>query len=48
LAADSEKPSDSSYQWWRPNVMASVASSKFCVKSSLDLDVGKDGILNAC
>ena len=34
LAADSEKPSDSSHEWRRPNVMASVASSKFCVKSS--------------
>ena len=36
LAADSEKPSDSSHEWRRPNVMASVASSKFCVKSSFD------------
>ena len=36
LAADSEKPSDSSHEWRRPNVMASVASSKFCVKSSRD------------
>ena len=33
MAADSEKPSDSSHEWRRPNVMASVASSKFCVKS---------------
>ena len=37
LAADSEKPSDSSHEWRRPNVMASVASSKFCVKSSFGL-----------
>ena len=35
MAADSEKPSDSSHEWRHPNVMASVASSKFCVKSSL-------------
>ena len=34
MAADSEKPSDSSHEWRRPNVMASVASSRFCVKSS--------------
>ena len=31
---DSEKPSDASHEWGRPNVIASVASSKFCVKSS--------------
>ena len=34
VGGDSEKPSDSSHEWRRPNVMASVASSKFCVKSS--------------
>ena len=32
--ADVEKPSDASHEWRSPNVMASVASSKFCVKSS--------------
>ena len=31
---DSEKPSDASHEWGRPNVIASVASSKFSVKSS--------------
>ena len=34
MAADSEKPSDASREWRSPNVMASVASFKFCVKSS--------------
>ena len=37
MAADSEKPSDSSHEWRHPNVMASVASSKFCVKSRLGI-----------
>ena len=36
FAVDSEKPSDASHEWGRPNVIASVASSKFCVKSSLE------------
>ena len=41
LAADSEKPSDASRKWLSPNVMVSVASFKFCVKSSLlDLAIG--------
>ena len=35
LAVDSEKPSDASRKWLSPNVMVSVASFKFCVKSSL-------------
>ena len=47
MAADSEKPSDASHEWWRPNVMASVASSKFCVKSSEEFgeSQGWDGVL---
>ena len=43
MATDSEKPSDSSHEWRHPNVMASVASSKFCVKSSQDGYILLDG-----
>ena len=31
---DSQKPSDASHEWRLPNVITSVASYKFCVKSS--------------
>ncbi len=44
MAADSEKPSDSSHEWRRPNVMASVASSKFCVKSSWETSYIAEGL----
>ena len=36
---DSQKPSDASHEWRLPNVITSVASYKFCVKSSY-----RDGI----
>ena len=36
MTADSEKPSDASRKWGSPNMMASVAPFKFCVKSSYE------------
>ena len=46
MAADSEKPSDASRKWRSPNVMAFVASFKFCVKSSQDAQHLANGFIS--
>ena len=47
---DSQKPSDASHEWRLPNVTTSVASYKFCVKSSpaLPLPEKTNARVNAC